>query len=466
MNNERHNLIDPRAHWPMSRERVITALSDIAAGNKNPEFAKAAQASRKTAAMRLCGMCSDEEYEAGYVVENGVARIPIVGIMVKYPSWWGASTLEIQETIGRALMDFQVKTIALVFDCPGGYGLGCSDLADYVAKVNGTGAGQKPIDAIISDLAASAGYWVASQCRSITCNLAGSAGCIGVYTVLVDDSKFWAEMGIDWQLISSGGVKGLGADGKITPELKADVQREINDSTNLFVAAVSRGRGMTPELATQLADGRSWIANEAKQLGLIDNVLSVEDAMAALLEEISTMPISPEQFKAHAAENPAAAEVQALVSQGFEKGKAEHAPKAATAQQLKSIAGVGADFVLGQLEAGATLEAAAVAGCKHLGEQLAKSGTDHAAALAAQDTAHKAAIAAKDAEITRIRAEGGQGPVGTRGLPAGGAPEPAAAADPKKTAETEWEANDGNLQDKWVSKDVYIKARLRELAAA
>lgn len=416
------------------------------------------------------GKCADnEDVVDGYVVANGVATIPIIGVLTKYPNWpswidkWYGfvPATTVKATITKALADWTVKVIDFVIDCPGGLYAGTNELGDYIAKINGSGPGQKPCRARISDLAASGGYWIASQCGTITCNAGGFSGCIGVYSVLLDDSKFWEEMGISWELVSSGGVKGLGADGKISPELRADVQREIDGMFARFTGAVASGRKMTPDRAKSLGDGRVWIANEALNLGLIDQVLSVEDSMAAILEEVGNMPITAQQFTEHAAANPGAAEVQSLISQG----KDQVTKATATAQELAGAFPNDPSFAMSQLTAGATLIAALSAGCKHQGEQLATMATKHAEALAAKDAAHGSAMAAKDTEIQQAKFEAtGQRPINTAAKSGEKKPPVGAIAEgPEADAKVEWSAMDASAKSKWMDEDTFVRARKKEI---
>jgi protease-4 len=117
----------------------------------------------------------------------------------------------------------------------------------------------KPLTAIVVGLCCSGGYYAASQAREIVAGGRTEIGCIGTYCLLVDDSKFWADMGVDWKLISSGGVKGLGADGRVTQELIDDTQRVIDDLTDKFVADVAAGRGVSNDKAKDMG-GRPDVA--------------------------------------------------------------------------------------------------------------------------------------------------------------------------------------------------------------
>jgi signal peptide peptidase SppA len=227
---------------------------------------------------------SPDATNPGYeVLAGGVAVINIKGVMVKDANWltqfmgWNTST-QIMAALDGALADPSVLRIAFVIDTPGGSLRGTGELAAAVAAAKKT----KPIFALVSDLCASAGYWVASQCNVISANATAMVGCIGVYSVLTDESKFQEAMGLKDTLISSGGVKGLGADGKVTAELISDTQREINAAGEMFIQAVATGRGMSTETARALADGRSWPPAEAKAKGLIDMIIEVNVGLANL----------------------------------------------------------------------------------------------------------------------------------------------------------------------------------------
>jgi signal peptide peptidase SppA len=447
--------------WAMSRERVLATLSRVAQMPHGP--AKQADVEKPDS-----GECLD-----GYRIVNGVAIVPIVGVLTKYPScedwideWCGfIPAMTIRNTIETAMNDWTVKSIMLRIDCPGGLVAGTNELMEYIAKISGTGPGQKPVHASISDLAASGGYLLASQCESITCNAWGEAGCIGVYCVLLDDSKFWEEMGISWELISSGGVKGLGADGKITPELRTDVQRGIDDTYRMFVQAVADGRGIDFEQAKKLGDGRSWIAAQAKQLGLIDEVASVDDAMAAIFKEIGTMPITPQQFSEHAASNPGAAEVLALVNQG----KQQAANQPATPQELAAAFPNDPAFAMSQLTAGASLNTALIAGCKHLSERLTQAQGAADAQIKTLTEQHKTELSARDKEIDSLKAElGTQSALSLAGAAKKDAENASQTpvdpnADPETVAKAEWAKMDAAAKGKWISEDAYVAFRKQEL---
>lgn len=256
--------------WLMADTRVRALLGKIAAGPP----------------ARLDDGGAPVANVTGYNVSRGIASIDICGVLVKYPSpepwydnWCGVTaTTSILEKLSRAAADPAVRAIALILDCPGGTVDGTNELAEAVARVNRF----KPVHALVSDLAASGGYYIASQCRSITCNAMGSVGSIGVYAVLSDTSAMMESIGIKLTTVATGGVKGAGSDGRVTPALVEDVNRQITATLDKFVADVAQGRGIPSADVRSLADGRVWIAPEALKRRLIDAVASVPDALAAI----------------------------------------------------------------------------------------------------------------------------------------------------------------------------------------
>jgi signal peptide peptidase SppA len=354
-------------------------------------FVAEQQAARRRAAEE------DEESAPLYQVsEDGIAHLFIEGPVTKHENsfssmFGGAATVVKRRAVREITANPAIRDVVIEFDTPGGTVDGVDDLAADIRKMAEAKhkLGGKVI-AAISDCCASAGYWLAAQCDEIWLNSTGMAGCIGVYTVLRDTSKRDEEWGYSFTLVSSGGVKGLGADGKVTQELVDDVQREIDQTHELFVGAVAAGRKskLSVERVRELADGRVHIGVQAKDLGLVDVIGNVDDVIESLRKERS-MEITLEKFNGFAAEHPEA--VQPFVDKGYAKGKADAEgaakPKPATAEELEAAFPGEDKFVLSQLKANASLDGAKIAFNGVLSDRLKASGEELKKALAAQKKA-------------------------------------------------------------------------------
>ena len=212
--------------------------------------------------------------EVLYEVADGRAYIPITGVIMKsVPAairWLGmpaTSTLEASAAIEAAERDHDVQEIVFVIDSPGGTVAGVQALADQIKNAT------KPTAAAISDMAASAAYWLASQTDTIEANATAMVGSIGVYSVMVDSSQAYEDAGIRVHVIRSGSHKGSGVEGSpITADDISEEQRMIDQLSHMFAATVARGRGLTPAQVSELATGQVWLAGDALRLGLIDSI--------------------------------------------------------------------------------------------------------------------------------------------------------------------------------------------------
>lgn len=214
------------------------------------------------------------------IVGDGVATLRLDGPMAKAAGKYAsASTVTARRAIRAAVADPKVGSILMVVDSPGGYVAGTQDLADDVAAAND----QKPVVAYIEDLGASAAYWVASQAGKVYANSGAFVGSIGVFAVVQDSSKAAELAGVKVHLISTGPLKGAGADGTpVTDEMLAAWQVEVDATMAQFSGAVRGGRGMTAKQLDAVTTGGVWPAKESIGLGLIDGIRPLDAVIAGM----------------------------------------------------------------------------------------------------------------------------------------------------------------------------------------
>jgi signal peptide peptidase SppA len=253
----------------------IPALEDLARGLKGVTI--------------TAGPAKDAE-KKGLPVRTfeGVAIVPVMGVLSKRWDFFtdlfgGSSMLAIKAALQAVVKDPGIKEIMLKVDSPGGTVDGLEDLADTVAAL----ARRKPITAFVDGLAASAGYYIASQANEVYANRGARVGSIGTISVLHDVSELAEKEGVKVIVVSTGKFKGAGYPGtKITAEQIAEEQKMVDYFGGMFVEAVSRGRKMEVELGKGVADGRIWPAPEALKLGLVDEVRSFDDVMSMLVGRV------------------------------------------------------------------------------------------------------------------------------------------------------------------------------------
>lgn len=145
----------------------------------------------------------------------------------------------------------------------------------------------RPIHAYFNSTAASGAYYIACAADYISANRNSWTGSIGVIISTTNVSGLYEKLGIEEILITSGGNKGMGSAGsEMTEEHIAIYQALVDESYNQFVGVVAEGRNLSEERTREIADGRIYSAWQALDIGLIDEVMSYEEAIA-YMEEIT-----------------------------------------------------------------------------------------------------------------------------------------------------------------------------------
>lgn len=430
MSNHKNCAAQHFGAWAIEPKWLRQALASVQAGTWKP-----AEAAAPTP-----GQPKEKPYRMGGI-QGDIAIITIDDQITKgSSSFGGTSSVAIRKALRAAADDGEVRGIMLLIDSPGGTVSGTGDLADDVKATNK----KKPVWAYVEDLAASAAYWIASQCQAIFANPTAMVGSIGTYAVLEDTTGMQDQMGVKLTVVSSGQYKGLGADGKVTDKLIEDVQREIDAYNGHFLSAVAEGRGLTNKEVIAVADGRVWIADKAKELGLIDSVSSIDDAMTVINERV--MKMTKEQFAGLMAEHPDW--IAGDIEQAKRTGEKDAYVKELTRiKAIREACGGDDSLALDVFIAG-------------------KEADDAKLAIAASmrvKAAHDATIKAQAAEIEKLKAQvGTQGAVGTS-VAAGNTAMPA-PTDAKAKAEKEWDENPA-MQPAWIDKKTFVAVREKELAA-
>ncbi len=221
-----------------------------------------------------------------YTIEDGIAKIPVYGVMSKRMNMMsefsgGTSTQVLKSHIQAAIEDPYVKGIFLDVDSPGGAVEGTKELADHIKEARDI----KPIIAFTDGLMASAAYWVSSAASEIFGTDLSQAGSIGVAAVHNDYSKQQEQIGVKKTNIYAGKYKRIASqDEPLSPEGKAYIQEMVDTYYKIFVDDVATNRGVSSEDAMKMAEGRVFIGNQAKSVGLIDHVGTREMAMNRLHE--------------------------------------------------------------------------------------------------------------------------------------------------------------------------------------
>jgi signal peptide peptidase SppA len=230
-------------------------------------------------------------------IVDGIAVIAINGPMMKHASSFSSSvsTVEIRRLLHALEHDPAILGIILRIESPGGTVSGTKELADDIARINE----RKPIVAFCEDLTASAAYWVASQAGTIYANPTALVGSIGTYCVVMDSSGMAEKEGVKVHVVRAGDYKGMGQPGTVVTDAHiAELQKQVDGLNTFFLDAVSRGRELEGDKLTSIADGRVFLASEAKDLGLVDEVMTFEEAFQAFELKVAPMRLTNPNYLA------------------------------------------------------------------------------------------------------------------------------------------------------------------------
>jgi protease-4 len=192
-----------------------------------------------------------------------------------------------EETIGQDLIvtalkkarkNPTVKAIVLRINSPGGSGL-ASDIMWRELEITGD---QLPLVVSMGDVAASGGYYMACNADKIFAEPTTITGSIGVFGILPNISEFAGRIGINAEQVGTNYQStGYSLFEPIPSKFYNNVQMDIEDFYKTFVQKVADGRKMTFAQVDSVAQGRVWTGKQAREIGLVDELGSLEDAIAA-----------------------------------------------------------------------------------------------------------------------------------------------------------------------------------------
>ncbi len=211
---------------------------------------------------------------------QGVALIRIDGVIAGTGTVYDGyiSPEYFLDQLDQALADPNVAAILLRIDSPGGTVAASQEISLAVKRASE----QKPVVANIGDIGASGAYMVAAQCDHIVASPGSAVGSIGVIMRIPNVAGLMDKLGVEFTTITSGDLKDAGSPYRsITATETALLEGQIDVAYEQFVADVAEGRGMSEAKVRELATGWVWLAAEAVELGLVDELGNYDDAVAA-----------------------------------------------------------------------------------------------------------------------------------------------------------------------------------------
>src|SRR3989344_2986548 len=214
---------------------------------------------------------------------GNVALIQIKGVISSETgSMLGSATVsssEIIEFIEDADNNEQFKVILLEINSPGGSAVASDEIAAAVKRTS------KPVVAIIREMGASGGYWIASAADYVMANRMSITGSIGVISSYLEFSGLMEDYGVGYERLVAGENKDMGTPyQKLSPAQQKLMQGKLDQIHDFFIQEVAENRQMDIVEVQNLATGEFYLGVEALNLGLVDS-LGDKDAITKYLQQ-------------------------------------------------------------------------------------------------------------------------------------------------------------------------------------
>ncbi|MDB9340812.1 MULTISPECIES: signal peptide peptidase SppA [Cyanophyceae] len=178
--------------------------------------------------------------------------------------------------------DNDVKAVVLRINSPGGSATASEIMQREVQLTREV----KPVVVSMGDIAASGGYWIATDSNRIFAEPTTITGSIGVFGVLFDGQKLANDNGITWDTVKTARY----ADSQTptrpkSPQELEIYQRSVTRIYNLFLDRVVQGRNLPAPKVAEIAQGRVWSGMAAKEIGLVDEIGGLNAAIEYAAKE-------------------------------------------------------------------------------------------------------------------------------------------------------------------------------------
>lgn len=211
--------------------------------------------------------------------ENKIVQLFVNGVISGQRNASGLPSMAevLHEQLRRVEADPSVKAVVLRIDSPGGEVVATDEIHSQLLHLKKER--NLPIVISMGSTAASGGYYLATAGDSIFANPNTLTGSLGVIFNLLNYGEAINKLGVHQYSIKSGRFKDIGSPARaMTTQEQHIFQTLVNDSYNKFVDVIVNGRNLPREKVLEIADGRIYSGEQAKDLGLIDQFGDLDEA--------------------------------------------------------------------------------------------------------------------------------------------------------------------------------------------
>lgn len=176
----------------------------------------------------------------------------------------------------KVRLDDKVKAVVLRVNSPGGSATASEVISREVELI----AKEKSVVVSMGNFAASGGYWISMNADKILAEENTITGSIGVFGILFNVQKLANDNGITWDAVTTGSLANINTVSR--PKTAAElalIQNVVDLIYDRFVKNVAEARQLPIDTVQEIAQGRVWSGIEAKNLGLVDDIGGIDDAV-------------------------------------------------------------------------------------------------------------------------------------------------------------------------------------------
>lgn len=187
------------------------------------------------------------------------------------------------ETIKSVRLDDKVKAVVLRVNSPGGSALA----SDVIWREIELLKAEKPVVISMGSTAASGGYYISAPADVIVANKSTLTGSIGVFGMITNPNKLMTnKLGLSFDSVSTNAHSTLGTLGhNMDATERAVIMRSVDKIYTRFTSLVAEGRNLPLEKVLDIAGGRVWTGVQAQQIGLVDTLGGLDNAIALAAEK-------------------------------------------------------------------------------------------------------------------------------------------------------------------------------------
>lgn len=206
-----------------------------------------------------------------------------------------ASSEQITAGLQAAFKDSNTQGVVLRINSPGGSPVQAGQINDEIRRLRAQYP-NIPLYAVIEDVCASGGYYIAVAADQIFVNRASLVGSIGVLMDGFGFSGVLDKLGVERRLLTAGDNKGfLDPFSPLDPKQRAHAQQMLNDIHAQFIEVVKRGRGDRLKPDPQIFSGLVWTGERSIELGLADALGSVEYVAREVIKAETIVDYTPRE---------------------------------------------------------------------------------------------------------------------------------------------------------------------------